>query len=100
MPPSASPAAPNFARALVIARQARSLTQEQLSSGRTYVSALERGLKQPTILKITELADSLELHPVTLFALAFMGSLSDSSQLVTQVTKELEWLDQRFQGHY
>lgn len=89
---------PNFAQALAIARQAKGLTQEQLSSGRTYISALERGLKQPTVAKVAELAESLGIHPVTLFALAFMSSLGDSRQLVAQLTQELEWLHQRFSG--
>lgn len=97
MSPSSSPP-PHFGRALVTARLARGLSQEQLSSGRTYISALERGLKQPTVTKVAELAESLDLHPVTLFALAFMESLADSQELLLRVSEELNWLERHSSG--
>lgn len=63
-----------FARALKLARDAKGLTQEDFCvvSSRTYVSALERGLKSPTLEKMEDLADKLEIHPLTLLALAYL----------------------------
>lgn len=62
-----------FALALRKARKARGLTQEDFSivSSRTYLSALERGMKSPTLDKVQELADTLKVHPLTLLALAY-----------------------------
>lgn len=50
------------------------LTQEDfaLVSSRTYVSALERGLKAPTIQKIEDLAGRIGVHPLSLIASAYL----------------------------
>jgi transcriptional regulator with XRE-family HTH domain len=56
-----------FGRRLRHARQARSLTQEQLadSSGfdRTYISLLERGRRNLSLLNLVALAKALRIHP-------------------------------------
>lgn len=63
----------SFARALRGIRKARRLTQEEFEpvSGRTYVSALERAIKSPTLSKVDELAAVLNVHPLTLLALSY-----------------------------
>ncbi len=63
----------SFAKALRIARHARGIPQEEFDtiSSRTYISALERGIKQPTITKVDALAAVLGLHPLTLLALSY-----------------------------
>ena len=63
----------SFAKALRLARHARGLAQEEFDtiSSRTYISALERGIKQPTITTVDELAAVLKLHPLTLLALSY-----------------------------
>jgi len=50
------------------------LTQEDfaLVSSRTYVSALERGLKAPTIQKIEDLAGRIGIHPLSLIVSAYL----------------------------
>jgi len=50
------------------------LTQEDfaLVSSRTYVSALERGLKAPTIQKIEDLAGRIGIHPISLIVSAYL----------------------------
>ncbi|MEC6742980.1 helix-turn-helix transcriptional regulator [Pseudomonas qingdaonensis] len=50
------------------------LTQEDfaLVSSRTYVSALERGLKAPTIQKIEDLAGRIGIHPLSLLVSAYL----------------------------
>jgi transcriptional regulator with XRE-family HTH domain len=63
----------NFAQALKHIRKAKGVSQEAfaLTSSRTYVSTLERGLKSPTLSKIDELADVLGVHPLTLLMAAY-----------------------------
>lgn len=64
----------NFGKALRRARKAKDIPQEEFDqvSSRTYVSAIERGLKQPTLPKIEALASVLQVHPLTLVALAYI----------------------------
>lgn len=64
----------NFPRALRAARRAQGTTQEafDLVSSRTYVSALERGLKSPTLPKVDQLAEVLQLHPLSVLTLAYL----------------------------
>ena len=40
-------------------------------SSRVYVSALERGVKQPTLPKVDALAQRLGVHPLSVLALAY-----------------------------
>lgn len=90
------PPTSSFANALRIARRARGVSQEQFDtvSSRTYVSALERGLKQPTITKIDALAGVLGLHPLTLCALSYAGrpTSGDLRKLLARVQDELDEL--------
>ena len=67
-----------FARALRELRVARGMPQEAFDqvSGRTYVSALERGLKQPTLTKVDELAAAMEIHPLTLLLASYCRNLT------------------------
>lgn len=90
-----------FAAALRRARTAKRLTQEDFSnvSSRTYVSTLERGLKNPTLDKIEDLASVMRLHPLTLITLAYMIErnnidleFKDPQELFKVVTKELSQL--------
>lgn len=57
-----------FAEALRNMRLRKGLTQEDfgLVSSRTYISSLERGMKGVTLEKVTQLADRMEVHPLTL----------------------------------
>lgn len=63
-----------FAKSLKRVRKARGLTQEDFSnvSSRTYLSALERGLKNPTLEKIQGLAETMDVHPLTLLVFTYM----------------------------
>ncbi|MFI5444292.1 helix-turn-helix domain-containing protein [Polaromonas sp. UC242_47] len=64
----------NFARALKSIRKSKGLSQEafSLTSSRTYVSALERSLKSPTLSKVDDLAEVLGVHPLTLLAMSYL----------------------------
>ena len=82
-----------LAAALKTVRKARGLSQEAFSdvSSRTYLSTLERDLKSPTLKKLTELCEVMEIHPLTLLTLAYAGdNLQQADQLLAQVRQELE----------
>lgn len=59
-------------------------------SGRTYISALERGAKQPTLGKIDEIARQLGLHPLSLLLLTYqICEQIDPADLVAQIEEDL-----------
>lgn len=82
-----------FGKALQYARKSKGVAQEQFDvvSSRTYVSSLEQGLKSPTLKKVDDLAKVLQLHPLTLLALAYVkpDGQQDLGALLSQVTSEL-----------
>jgi transcriptional regulator with XRE-family HTH domain len=83
----------SLAAAIRTIRKARGLSQEAFSdvSSRTYMSTLERDLKSPTLHKLTELCEVMEVHPLTLLTLAYAGdSTRKTEQLLAQVRRELE----------
>ena len=87
------PAKHTLSEALKTIRKARGLSQEAFSdiSSRTYMSSLERDLKSPTLNKLCELCDVMEVHPLTLLTLAYAGKdLGQADQLLAQVRQELE----------
>ena len=82
-----------MSEALKTIRKARGLSQEAFSdvSSRTYMSSLERDLKSPTLNKLGELCDVMEVHPLTLLTLAYAGKKpKQAEQLLAQVRQELE----------
>ena len=82
-----------LSEALKTIRKARGLSQEAFSdvSSRTYMSTLERDLKSPTLNKLAELCEVMEVHPLTLLALAYGGTNArKADQLLAQVRQELE----------
>ncbi|PKH70511.1 XRE family transcriptional regulator [Stenotrophomonas sp. Betaine-02u-21] len=83
----------SLATAIRTVRKARGLSQEAVSdvSSRTYMSSLERDLKSPTLHKLTELCEVMEVHPLTLLTLAYAGdSPHKADQLLAQVRQEME----------
>ena len=62
---------------------------DQVSS-RTYISALERGLKSPTLPKVDGLAEVLGLHPLTLLALSYGSSQADVEKVLARVRLEVK----------
>lgn len=65
-----------LAHALRTARRAKGVSQEALDtvSSRTYISSLERGLKNPTIEKLDEIASAIDIHPLALLTFAYLRS--------------------------
>lgn len=83
----------SLAMAIRTVRKARGLSQEAFSdvSSRTYLSLLERDLKSPTMHKLTELCEVMNVHPLTLLTLAYAGEDKRKvQQLLVQVQKELD----------
>jgi transcriptional regulator with XRE-family HTH domain len=68
-----------FGKVLRELREGENLSQEKLAEycdlDRTYISMLERGLRQPTITTIFKIADALNISP---------------SELVKKVEKEID----------
>ncbi|BBP05124.1 transcriptional regulator [Sulfuriferula plumbiphila] len=81
----------SLAMALKTVRKARGLSQEAFSdvSSRTYLSSLERDLKSPTLNKLAELCEVMEIHPMTLLALAYGGDAKGVDLLVERVRREI-----------
>ena len=81
----------SFPAALKTVRKARGLSQEAFSdvSSRTYMSSLERGLKSPTLSKVAELCDVMDVHPLTLLALAYGGDSKGTGEVIERVQREL-----------
>lgn len=83
----------SLATAIRTVRKARGLSLEAFSdvSSRTYLSLLERDLKSPTMHKLTELCEVMDVHPLTLLTLAYAGEDKRKvQQLLVQVQKELD----------
>lgn len=81
-----------LSEALKTIRKARGLSQEAFSdvSSRTYMSTLERDLKSPTLNKLAELCEVMEIHPLTLLTLAYAGNdPQQADRLLAQVRQEL-----------
>lgn len=81
----------SFSAALKTVRKARGLSQEAFSdvSSRTYMSSLERGLKSPTLSKVAELCEVMEVHPLTLLTLAYSGDSKGVGEVIERVRREL-----------
>lgn len=73
MPPRVSPhpALKKFGRFIRQQRESQDLTQEDLAGAagldRTYISHLERGLRNPGLLHLRRLAKALGIHPSEFF---------------------------------
>ena len=83
----------SLAAAIRTVRKARGLSQEAFSdvSSRTYMSSLERDQKSPTMHKLTELCEVMEVHPLTLLTLAYAGDdTHKADELLARVRQEFE----------
>lgn len=81
-----------FAIALRNTRIRQGLTQEDFGivSSRTYLSTLERGLKNVTLGKASELAGRMGVHPLTLLLESFMlhDPDTDLDSLLERIRRE------------
>ena len=82
-----------FATALRNTRIRHGLTQEDFGivSSRTYLSTLERGLKNITLEKASELAGRMGIHPLTLLLESFLllEPGTDLDSLLERIRREI-----------
>ncbi|AUZ84765.1 helix-turn-helix domain-containing protein [Methylophaga nitratireducenticrescens] len=85
-----------FGAALRALRLSKNLTQEDFSlvSSRTYISSLERGLKNPTLDKVELIAETLQISPLTLIALAYAenADIISATENIEKIKQELKEL--------
>ncbi|KAA0015857.1 XRE family transcriptional regulator [Salinicola corii] len=59
---------------------------------------MERDLKSPTLSKLAELCEVMEVHPLTLLTLAYAGdSAQELDELLDRVRREAEGLGIHFE---
>jgi len=82
-----------FARALKNLRTRRALTQEDfaLVTSLSYMSQLERGLKNPTLEKVEHLAAVMDIHPASLLIQCYLerSSCQDIELLFEKIRFDL-----------
>jgi len=85
-----------FGASLRHVRHQKGLTQEDFSivSSRTNVSLLERGATNPTLEKLEELCQVLDVHPVSLLSACYMRKegATDVESFLARVNKELQFI--------
>ena len=88
----------NIAGALQSARKLTNTTQEAFDqiSSRTYISAIERGLKTPTLSKIDEVAGVMGLLPLTVLVMAYAGDdMVEQEKLLDSIRAQLQALSNK-----
>lgn len=82
-----------FAIALRETRKAKKMSQEDMQTvcSRAYISQLERGLKNPTLSMVENLASQMGVHPLTLLIKTYHLKRPEVSteQLIEQALSEL-----------
>jgi transcriptional regulator with XRE-family HTH domain len=86
----------SFGTALRTIRLSKNLTMQDVYSkatGRTYYSALELGQKNPTLTKVDEIANALDIHPLALLLLNYAQTSDESMlHLIAQAKVDLDAL--------
>ena len=86
----------DFGRALQVLRAARGVTQEDMlfATSRRHISRVEQGHQVPSIRTIEGLAESLQIHPMTLIATAYCQGLEHASfdEIIETVKADLQAL--------
>ena len=70
-----------FGKAFRLIRKYKKLTLLGFAnvSGRTYIGAIEKGVKSPTLEKIDELGKFLDIHPITMLYLTYINDIESKS---------------------
>lgn len=86
-----------FAASLRLIRNSKGLTQEDFSdvSSRTYLSSLERGEKCPTLEKVDQIANQMNVHPLSLLVLTYskLEKHKDLGALFSQIERDIGSLE-------
>ena len=80
----------DFGRALRQLREARGMVQEDmlLATSRRHISRIEQGHQVPSVRTLEVLAEQMQIHPLTLIAVAYCPELDATS--VSQLIKTLK----------
>lgn len=80
----------DFGRALRQLRAARGLVQEDmlLATSRRHISRIEQGHQVPSVRTIEVLAEQMQMHPLTLVAVAYCPELDAAS--ISELLKTLK----------
>lgn len=83
---------PAFGAALKALRLSRGLSQQSFASvaTREHISRLERGLSYPNLLLVCDLAAVLNVHPMSLLALAFTDEDEKPEQMWRRICADLQ----------
>lgn len=84
------PSKKNVGRALRLARLKAQMSQDDFTtvSSRTFVSSIERGLKSPTVEKLTELAGAMEMDPAVVVLVASLLEHADREAALEEICAE------------
>lgn len=81
-------------RSLRLVRKARGIAQQDLYdvTARSYLSYVERGIKNPTVEKLDELARAMGVHPLTVLTIAYLPQLrqQELEALLNRISKEVK----------
>jgi transcriptional regulator with XRE-family HTH domain len=81
-----------FGAALRDIRIQKQLPQESLGPSQSFISAVERGIRSPTLQKVEQLATHLDISVVTLLAYAYLRQDQTADDLLSAVRRELRGL--------
>lgn len=70
------------------------LELSQRVSGRSYLGAVERGEKLPTVGKVDEISRSMDMHPLALLTLAYLRIEQNTpEEMMAKIKSDLEALE-------
>ncbi|RAU46633.1 helix-turn-helix transcriptional regulator [Pseudomonas sp. RIT412] len=80
----------DFGAALREVRLLKQLPQESLGPSQSFISAVERGIRNPTLEKFEQIAELLGVHPVTLLAYVSVRDGYSVEALLARIRQELQ----------
>lgn len=77
---------------LRLARRAAGMAQETFEGARSFVSYVERGIKEPSLTKIQQIAGEMDVHPLTVLTLGYLEDpkVDSPNPLLSRVLAEIE----------
>jgi transcriptional regulator with XRE-family HTH domain len=79
----------DFGIALREIRTRKHIPQESLGASQSFISAVERGLRSPTLQKLEQLAATLNVNPITILAYSQLANGQSPEALFASVREEL-----------
>ncbi|GLK90762.1 helix-turn-helix domain-containing protein [Pseudomonas turukhanskensis] len=78
--------------AILRVRLQKGLAQEGVGASQTYISDVERGLKSPSLEKISKISAALDVHPTSIVVLSYLleNPRTSLDELLKKVRCEVE----------